>query len=126
MLGDNPEKSKNPLKNAMRRRYAKTVQFAEPTYFEPSDNEYSSDEEGDEGEYSQVVDSSQTQGQEDVSAHSDGVAIEPLHVRGSQMNATNYDEIETDPRSQQSEPNQEPQIDKPRSSEDILDHPGRL
>lgn len=45
MLGDNPEKSKNPLKKAMRRRNAKTVQFAAPTYVEASDYDYSSDEE---------------------------------------------------------------------------------
>lgn len=50
MLGDNPEKSKNPLKKAMRRRNAKTVQFAPPQYFEPSDFEYSDDEEDDEGD----------------------------------------------------------------------------
>jgi hypothetical protein len=45
MLGDNPEKSKNPLKKAMRRRNAKTVQFAPPTYYEPSDYEYSDEED---------------------------------------------------------------------------------
>ncbi|KIW64212.1 hypothetical protein, variant [Phialophora macrospora] len=48
MLGDNPEKSKNPLKKAMRRRNAKTVQFAPPTYYEPSDYEYSDEEEDGE------------------------------------------------------------------------------
>ncbi|ERF71587.1 hypothetical protein EPUS_00576 [Endocarpon pusillum Z07020] len=50
MLGDNPEKSKNPLKKAMRRRNAKTVQFAAPQYYEPSDFDYSDDEEGIEGD----------------------------------------------------------------------------
>ncbi|QIW94999.1 hypothetical protein AMS68_000517 [Peltaster fructicola] len=45
MLGDNPEKSRNPLKMAMRRRNAKTVQFAAPTYVEASDYDYSDDEE---------------------------------------------------------------------------------
>lgn len=45
MLGDSMEKSKNPLKKAMRRRNAKTVQFAAPTYVEASDYEYSSEEE---------------------------------------------------------------------------------
>ncbi|KAF1921283.1 hypothetical protein BDU57DRAFT_592148 [Ampelomyces quisqualis] len=44
MLGDTAEKSKNPLKKAMRRRNAKTVQFAPPTYVEASDYDYSSDE----------------------------------------------------------------------------------
>lgn len=48
MLGDNPEKSKNPLKKAMRRRNAKTVQFAAPTYVEASDIDYSTDEDTDE------------------------------------------------------------------------------
>src|ERR1700733_8956990 len=50
MLGDNPEKSKNPLKKAMRRRNAKTVQFAASQYFEPPDFDYSDDEEEDEDE----------------------------------------------------------------------------
>ncbi|KAF3309863.1 hypothetical protein TWF173_010264 [Orbilia oligospora] len=51
MLGDNQEKSKNILKKAIRRRAAKTVQFAPPTYYEASDHEYSSDEEDPDGEY---------------------------------------------------------------------------
>lgn len=45
MLGDAPEKSKNPLKKAIRRRNAKTVQFAAPTYVEASDYDYSSDDD---------------------------------------------------------------------------------
>jgi len=45
MLGDTAEKTKNPLKKAMRRRNAKTVTFTAPTYVEPSDYEFSSDEE---------------------------------------------------------------------------------
>jgi hypothetical protein len=50
MLGDDTtEKTKNPLKKAMRRRNAKTVTFTAPTYVEPSDYEFSSEEEtGDE------------------------------------------------------------------------------
>ncbi|KAI1941256.1 protein phosphatase regulator [Ophidiomyces ophidiicola] len=50
MLGDNAEKSKNPLKKAMRRRNAKTVTFASPVYFEPSDIDYSTEEDAD-GEF---------------------------------------------------------------------------
>ena len=45
MLSDNSEKSRNPLKKAIRRRNAKTVQFAAPTYVEASDYDYSSDDE---------------------------------------------------------------------------------
>lgn len=51
MLGDNPEKPKNPLKIAMRRRNVKTVQFTAPTYFEASDVDYSTEEEDDDGEF---------------------------------------------------------------------------
>ncbi|KAI4168424.1 MAG: hypothetical protein LQ343_006433 [Gyalolechia ehrenbergii] len=45
-----PEKSRNPLKKAMKRRNGKTVQFAAPTYVEASDVEYSTEEEDEEGE----------------------------------------------------------------------------
>lgn len=51
MLGDNPEKSKNILKKAIRRRAAKTVQFAPPTYVEASEVDYTSEEEDIEGGY---------------------------------------------------------------------------
>ena len=83
MLGDNPEKSKNPLKKAMRRRNAKTVQFSAPTYVEASDVEYSTDEEGD-GEYfgneEEVAEAKVQNGQQEQ----DEIAtIEPLKVRGS-------------------------------------------
>lgn len=43
MLGDNPERSKNPLKKAMRRRNAKMVQFSAPTYYDPPDTAFLSD-----------------------------------------------------------------------------------
>ncbi|WEW61709.1 protein phosphatase regulator [Emydomyces testavorans] len=48
MLGDNAEKPKNPLKKAMRRRNAKTVTFASPTYFEASDIDYSTEDDIDD------------------------------------------------------------------------------
>jgi hypothetical protein len=75
MLGDNPEKSKNPLKKAMRRRNAKTVQFAAPQYFEPSDFEYSDEDEGDEdpekGDYDLTSDGQDISQREDTDT--DGV-----------------------------------------------------
>ena len=73
MLSDNSEKSRNPIKKAMRRRNAKTVQFAAPTYVEASDYDYSSDEEEagtidgnySQGQTAQVEDASQNgQGEE--------------------------------------------------------------
>ncbi|KAL1897684.1 protein phosphatase regulator [Sporothrix stenoceras] len=51
MLGDQAEKTKNPLKSAMRRRKTKTVAFAPPTYVDYSDIDYSTDEEDLEAEY---------------------------------------------------------------------------
>jgi len=50
MLGDNAERSKNPLKKAKRRRNAKQVSFAAPTYVEASDYEYSSADEEETAE----------------------------------------------------------------------------
>lgn len=63
MLSDNAEKSRNPLKKAIKRRNAKTVQFAAPTYVEASDNDYSSDEEesGMVEPYAQTMESDKAQ-----------------------------------------------------------------
>ena len=62
MLGDNPEKTRNPLKKAMRRRTAKTVQFAAPTYVEASDYDYSTeDEDGILDPYGSAMDSQHEQ-----------------------------------------------------------------
>lgn len=80
MLGDNAEKSKNPLKKAMRRRNAKTVTFSSPTYFEPSDVEYSTEEEeaGDE-EFFEDEDGVTQDTQEDTQA--DNMTVEPLRLK---------------------------------------------
>ncbi|KAL8822776.1 MAG: hypothetical protein Q9191_006492, partial [Dirinaria sp. TL-2023a] len=80
MLGDNPEKSKNPLKKAMRRRNAKTVQFTAPTYVEASDIDYSTDEEEDgEGDYfgqAQADENADAQAQEPDASTEEGNTIE--------------------------------------------------
>ncbi|KAL1880507.1 hypothetical protein VTK73DRAFT_5894 [Phialemonium thermophilum] len=52
MLGDQAEKSRNPLKSAIKRRKTKTVTFSSPTYVDYSDIEYSTEEEDIEAEYS--------------------------------------------------------------------------
>ena len=81
MLGDNPEKSKNPLKKAMRRRNAKTVQFSAPTYHEAADVEYSTEEE-EEGEESYLNGEDSADGQN--GAYEDGdeiTSVEPLRPR---------------------------------------------
>ena len=87
MLGDEEEKkagnSLNPLKKAMKRRNAKTVQFAAPSYVEPSDVEYSSDEEEGHGEYgAQEQDSAATQNNDQANQVEEGVVRESLKARG--------------------------------------------
>ena len=82
MLCDDEEKKTgnplNPLKKAMKRRNAKTVQFAAPSYVEPSDVEYSSDEEEGNGEYgAHEQDSTSTQSNEQSSQIDESGIIEP-------------------------------------------------
>ena len=83
MLGDQAEKSKNPIKKAIRRRNAKTVAFAPPTYVEASDVDYSTDEEdGDEIFYGQNVQQEQNTDQQEQKAEEDEIkAVEPLKPR---------------------------------------------
>jgi hypothetical protein len=86
MLGDNPEKSKNPLKKAMRRRNAKTVQFAAPQYFEPSDFDYSDEEDEGQEKQAEQVDSGLQGPSEDVQ-HGNGTevaAVAPLKINTQQ------------------------------------------
>src|SRR2546423_4695537 len=82
MLGDNPEKPKNPLKKAMRRRNAKTVQFAPPQYFEPSDFDYSDEEEEDqEGQVEQGDNGVQAQDQgPEQGSGTEAAAVAPLKI----------------------------------------------
>ncbi|KAF2848086.1 hypothetical protein T440DRAFT_176146 [Plenodomus tracheiphilus IPT5] len=88
MLGDTAEKSKNPLKKAIRRRNAKTVQFAPPTYVEASDYDYSSDEGDGElfggPEPKQIQQQQQQNAQKtDADAESEeGLQVQPLKVNG--------------------------------------------
>lgn len=120
MLGDNPERSKNPLKKAMRRRNAKTVQFTAPTYFEASDVEYSTEEE-DEGEaeyLQQDEEGADTQNQEQEVVADEGAAVEPLNLGGP----ANDTQIAIDPRVDA--PGPDPSIDKLQTIDDDLDRIG--
>jgi hypothetical protein len=86
MLGDNPEKSKNPLKKAMRRRNAKTVQFAAPQYFEPSDFDYSDEEDEDPERPAEQVDSGIQGSAQDVQRGNgtEVAAVAPLRINTQQ------------------------------------------
>jgi hypothetical protein len=119
MLGDNQEKPKNPLKKAMRRRNAKTVTFTAPTYYEPSDNEYSSDEDSDDGEFAQMQhDQGQALEGQDGKAAEEVATVEPLNIRGPQSEVTSSDEIQATAPSETSEA-EDSQFIKSRSSEDL-------
>ena len=89
-LADSPEKgrsaenSRNPLIQAMRRRNAKKVQFSDPTYYEPSENDYSTEGENeDELDFMTVAPVAQDDMQ-DEDQMNDSDVVEPLNVRGAQ------------------------------------------
>ncbi|CAK7267308.1 protein phosphatase regulator, partial [Sporothrix epigloea] len=103
MLGDQAEKTKNPLKSAMRRRKTKTVSFAPPTYVDSSDIDYSTDEEDLEAEYFAQQQQAQQQqqqqqqeskevartnlvGRETGEAEDDTAKVEPLKTRTPKEN----------------------------------------
>lgn len=91
MLGDTTEKSKNPLKKAMRRRNTKTVQFTAPTYVEASEYEYSTEEEDEED--SEVFGNGHVQIEEvqDEDRDDDAIAVEPLRIGSKDKQADELD-----------------------------------
>lgn len=69
MLGDQAEKAKNPIKTAMRRRKAKNVSFAAPTFVDYSDYDYDTEDEEDaEAELLAQQQQQQQQSQQQASA----------------------------------------------------------
>ncbi|KNG46642.1 sh3-domain-containing protein [Stemphylium lycopersici] len=123
MLGDTAEKSKNPLKKAMRRRNAKTVQFAPPTYVEASDYDYSSDE--GEGELFGGPEPKQLQQQQQAaiqngdSAQDENLQVQPLKVNGVKKDANG--QVEGDARSSTEDSGRHE--DGQRASDDSVDRP---
>ena len=123
MLGDNPEKSKNPLKKAMRRRNTKTVQFAAPQYFDPSDVEYSSDEEEQEdGEYLAQEEGAEAQDQNPGRDVDETATVEPLKTRSDPNEPAG--EVAADPESRDAGIDQSVVAEKPRISNEIFEHSG--
>ncbi len=120
MLGDNPEKSKNPLKKAMRRRNAKTVQFAAPQYFDPSDVEYSTDEEEQEdGEYLTQQEGAEPQDQDQGREVDESATVEPLKSRSDTIEPASR--AITDSESRGTGVDQSIVAEKPRTSNEILE-----
>src|ERR1700712_59335 len=112
MLGDQAEKSKNPLKKAIRRRNAKTVTFAAPTYVEASDIDYSTDEDEGEGDYyGQNGQQEQNGDQQEGAEEDEVVAVEPLKPRAEVREV----------RSDSTDPDAKASSDTARTSDEIFD-----
>ncbi|KAJ8123332.1 hypothetical protein ONZ43_g694 [Nemania bipapillata] len=94
MLGDQAEKTRNPLMTAMKRRKAKTVTFTAPTYVDYSEIEYSDEEgEDDDAQASQQTaqqEDEQNQGNAqqtatDILGDDESAKVEPLKPRGQKQ-----------------------------------------
>ncbi|KAL4782000.1 hypothetical protein BJX76DRAFT_333791 [Aspergillus varians] len=117
MLGDNLEKSKNPLKKAMRRRNAKTVAFTSPTYIEASDVEYSTEEEMDDDDVSFTDEYARDEYEREE--QNEDIVVEPLRL-GSQRDKGAEE-------TQNTQESQEPNLaspDKQRSSQELFEQEG--
>ena len=115
----------------MRRRNAKKVAFTDPTYYEPSENGYSTEGENeDELEFMTVADVAREDMDETRTPEVDGDIVEPLHVRHAQKSALTVEEKESasgDTTPQPDDgltPGTTPQEDQSRASSDTLDTTG--
>lgn len=118
MLGDNSEKSKNPLKKAMRRRNAKTVTFTSPTYIEASDVEYSTEEEMDDDISFQDEDMAREDADHLQDGQNEDIVVKPLRPKSQKDRGIEEDDIQEvqEPDSASS--------DKQRSSQEIFEAEG--
>ncbi|OOG00926.1 hypothetical protein ASPCADRAFT_202763 [Aspergillus carbonarius ITEM 5010] len=94
MLGDNSEKSKNPLKKAMRRRNAKTVTFTSPTYIEASDIDFSTDEELDDDASFNDEDVSRGDTDNLHDGDNDDIVVEPLRPKSKGVDEDSLQEAQ--------------------------------
>ena len=128
MLGDNPEKSKNPLKKAIRRRNGKTVQFAAPTYRDPPPMDYSTEEEEDvDGDKQYAVneeENNDTQNGDQGKDMSESVATESLANRG-QENESDVGESKGSLDSRDTD-DQSTTVENERSSDETLERSGNM
>jgi hypothetical protein len=119
MLGDQAEKTKNPLKKAIRRRNAKTVTFAAPTYVEASDIDYSTDEEGEGEYYGQNGQQEQNGEQQEQGAEDEELAtVEPLKPR-AEIREVKSESTELD--ANRGDINPKASSDTARTSDEIFD-----
>jgi hypothetical protein len=116
MLGDNSEKSKNPLKKAMRRRNAKNVTFTAPTYIEASDIDWSTEDEIDDGD--SLIDAGEIIRDDDdlQDDRNDDIVVEPLRPKPNRDKVA--DESENMEETQQSGSTSP---EKSRSSQELFE-----
>ncbi|KAF1815424.1 hypothetical protein P152DRAFT_185203 [Eremomyces bilateralis CBS 781.70] len=126
MLSDNTEKSKNPLKKAIRRRNAKTVQFSTPqaTYFDASDYEYSSSDEEEDDELGELAGAHGIMTKEsdeliDEPDRGDVSHIAPLNVKSAskETSTENLQNIDSDNADEE----RRKDVDSARTSDEIFD-----
>ncbi|KAL2201178.1 hypothetical protein P885DRAFT_25965 [Corynascus similis CBS 632.67] len=134
MLGDQPDKARNPIRSAMKRRKTKNVQFAAPTYVDYSDVDYSTEEEDADARISaqqqqeqQSQQSRQSSG--NVEMEDETAKVEPLKPKSQQKQAktdTKRQESSSEPEtssankaaSRTSEDAAEAKVDGPKKTRD--------
>ena len=103
MLGDQDEDKRanplNPLRKAIRRRNVKKVEFAGNSYLEPSDVEYSSEEEeeGNDSFVGQEQNGVEEQREDQQTKIADTSAtVAPLNTRDRTVNGRHSDDVATE------------------------------
>ncbi|CAL8574249.1 protein phosphatase regulator [Xanthoria parietina] len=120
ILDEQNNKTRNPLKKAMNRR--RKVQFTAPTYVEASDVEYSTEEEGEEGEGEYLPneeDRSEQQEPEQEPRADDDAVVETLKA-GSVVDATS--EPQTQVKQTATGTDQPSDVDRARTSDEMFDY----
>ena len=129
MLDDRNTKTRNPLKKAMQRHTGKTktVQFTAPTYFEASDVEYSTEEEGEEGEGEYLPNeedrSEQQEPEQESRVDDEDAIVEPLKP-GSRVDSTN--EAQAQVKQTATGIDQTSDVDRVRTSDEMFDYTGKV
>ncbi|KAI0014151.1 hypothetical protein F4779DRAFT_624870 [Xylariaceae sp. FL0662B] len=122
MLGDQAEKTKNPIKTAIRRR-KKNVTFTAPTYVDYSDIDYSTAEEDGDGEPEAQQQGAQEQAQQqqqitaDIIEDDESAKVEPLKPRTQQKQV----KIETGKSEEADKVVSPTQSETRRSSDEMFD-----
>ncbi|KAK4650280.1 protein phosphatase regulator [Podospora pseudocomata] len=120
MLGDQTDKVRNPIRSAIKRKKAKTVQFAPPTFVDYSDIDYSSEEEDVAAEYfAQAAQQGQKTQQASAAADTedDSAKVEPLKPRTTQKDSK-PDETDNSAKPRSSEEGGELKVDGPKKTSD--------